>query len=165
MQLPTPCADLPALPPNYQAALEAVVAHFRAIDKAGAGTLNATQFRRFCRRLNPGAMSEEEVAELFSELCPTPRRDRCVFVQTHRVPFGMQLCDAHCDYAACFCSPPFLPAPSLQPLIIAPPHPTLCNPRYQGAGASGGGDERRVTFSTVAASLLAAIREGEEEGQ
>lgn len=64
-----------------------------------------------------------------------------------------------------FAPPPFLPAPSLQPLIIAPPHPTLCNPRYQGAGASGGGDERRVTFSTVAASLLAAIREGEEEGQ
>ncbi len=84
--------------------------HFRAVDRAGCGTLNAAQFRRFCRRLNPGAMSDDEVAELFRELCPAPGR-------------------------------------------------------YGAGGGGGGAGEQRVSFSTVAHSLLQAIRDVEEGGR
>jgi hypothetical protein len=99
-----------------------VVSHFRAVDRAGAGALSASQFRRFCRRLNPGAMSDEEVAELFRELCPAPGRYHALRGGGGGGGTG-------------------------------------------AGGGGGGGGEQVVTFSTVANSLLQAIRDASDEDE
>jgi hypothetical protein len=66
------------------------VAHDRAVDRAGTGSLTAPQFRRFCRRLNPGAMSDAEISELFRELCPGPGRYQAAGAGAEqRVTFSM----------------------------------------------------------------------------